>query len=265
MKVCAAQMPSCAEPERNRAAVASMVERAGALGADLVVLPEAIQHEFGSPGAELARGAERLDGPFVSDLIDLAKRHRLTVTAGMFETTDQNERPFNTTVVISPEGLVGLYRKIHLYDALGFEESKGVSPGPTGEESLCVVDVGDVRVGILTCFDLRFPEMAAALAGKGAAILALGAAWVPGARKEEQWATLLSARAIETACFVVAAAQPSPRYCGHSAIVHPDGHVLRAANGADEVLINEELALDEVASIRAVMPIGDLRRLGREI
>ena len=178
----------------------------------------------------------------------------------MFEDSGDARRPFNTTVVVADGAVAGSYRKIHLYDALGFIESEGMSPGPAAIDDLVVVDVAGAKVGVQTCFDLRFPEISAALAARGAEILVLGAAWVPGQRKVEQWRTLLAARAIETTSFVVAAAQPAPRYCGHSSIVSPSGEILAEA-GDDAGSISATLDLRSLSAIRSSMPVLQSRRL----
>ena len=88
----------------------------------------------------------------------------------------------------------------------------------------------------MTCYDLRFPELARLLVDHGAEVLVVPAAWVAGPRKVEHWRTLVRARAIENTVFVVAAAQPGPRYTGHSMVVDPLGDVLAEAGEGAEVL-----------------------------
>ena len=86
----------------------------------------------------------------------------------------------------------------------------------------------------MTCYDLRFPELARALVVAGAEALVVPAAWVAGERKVEHWRTLLRARAIENTVWVVGVGQPGPRYTGHSMVVAPDGDVvLEAGEDAD--------------------------------
>ena len=213
---------------------------------------------FGDSGAELALGAERLDGPFVAMLLD-ASRSGTTIVAGMFEEAG-NDRPFNTTVVVRSGELLGRYRKLHLYDALGFEESAGIKAGPV-EDELVVVPVGDFTMGVMTCFDIRFPEMAAALCDRGADLLVLGAAWVPGPRKPEQWDALLTSRAIETTSYVVAAAQPEPRYCGRSRIIDPRGECIAAATPDESCELAATLSPGLLREVRSQMPVLGLRRL----
>ena len=81
----------------------------------------------------------------------------------------------------------------------------------------------------MTCYDLRFPELARLLVDRGAEVLVVPAAWVAGPRKVDHWRTLVRARAIENTVFVVAAGQPGPRYTGHSLVVDPLGDVLAEA------------------------------------
>jgi len=260
MDVVAVQHASGPDRSENRAAIDRTLRTIGS-SADLVVFPEASHRAFGEPAEVLAPDAEPLDGPFV-EVLARASSLGPTIVAGMFEVSEDPSRPYNTTVVLSGGVLVGTYRKIHLYDALGFVESSGVTPGPPGVDSLLVVDVADVAVGIQTCFDLRFPEMSAALVERGAQVLALGAAWVPGPRKVEQWGALLAARAIETTSFVVAAAQPGPRYSGHSSVVAPTGELLAtSASGAS--VIRATVDPQVVKEVRAAMPVVSSRRLGR--
>src|SRR5688500_14578909 len=125
MRVSLVQLASSTDSAANRSLVES---RLGALdgpnrdAVDLVVLPEATMHEFGSADHDLASIAEPLDGPFVATLADQARRLGATIIAGMFERSD--DLPFNTLVVLEPDGtLAATYRKIHLYDSFGYRES----------------------------------------------------------------------------------------------------------------------------------------------
>jgi predicted amidohydrolase len=241
------------DPAVNRRTLAGITERTEA---GLVVLPEAFNRDFGEPGSELAPYAEPLDGPFAGALRDASVRSGATVIGGMFETSEDPARPYNTLVVAQGAELA-TYRKIHLYDSFGQRESDLVSPGPLGPT---VIDVAGTPVGLLTCYDLRFPEAARALSAAGAEVIVLPAAWVAGDRKIEQWRTLLQARAIENVCWVVAAAQPGPRYCGHSMAVAPTGDVVVEAGEARE-RITTTLDLDAVAETRRRNPSLQNRRL----
>ena len=92
----------------------------------------------------------------------------------------------------------------------------------------------------MTCYDLRFPELARELVGAGADLLVVPAAWVAGPRKVEHWRALATARAIENLAYVAAVGQPAPRYSGHSLLVDPRGEVVtEAGEGDGEVLVGE--------------------------
>ncbi len=198
------------------------------MGSDLIVLPEATQCQVAEGAGSIAAEPEPLDGPFVALLQRQAARLEATLVAGMFEEAG-GPLPFNTTVVVDGGGLLGAYRKTHLYDALGAQESRDVQAGPVSLENTVTFALGGLVVGVQTCFDLRFPEVSRQLVDAGADVLVLGAAWYDGPRKIDQWRVLCAARAIESTAYVVAAAQPSPRFCGTSVIIDPRGALLDEA------------------------------------
>ena len=171
-----------------------------------------------------------------------------TLVAGMFERSPDPGRPFNTLLVRGAARAA--YRKIHLYDSFGYRESDRLVGG---EWDPVVVEVGGMRLGLMTCYDLRFPELARELVAAGAEALVVPAAWVAGERKLEHWRTLVRARAIENVCYVVAAAQPAPRYTGRSMIVDPLGDVLAEAGDGEESIASE-LDPEIVAEARETNP-----------
>jgi len=248
------QHASDLDPAVNREALANL---AVPEDTDLVVLPEAFARDFGEPGSALAPYAEQLDGPFAGAARQAAERTGAVVVAGMFEQSEDPERPFNTLVVARDGELVTSYRKIHLYDAFGQRESDIVSAGPTAP---VLTEISGLKAGLLTCYDLRFPELARALSAAGAEVLVLPAAWVAGPGKVAQWQTLLRARAIENVAWVIAAAQPGPRYCGHSAVIAPTGDVVAEAGDGEE-LLNAVVDLDTVRTARERNPALTLRRM----
>jgi predicted amidohydrolase len=243
------QQAASLHPAENRAAVGALAGQVED-GTGLVVLPEAFMRDFGAPGSDIADVAESLDGPFVSCLGELAARRGTTVVAGMFEVSDDPARPFNTLAVVGPGGLVASYRKIHLYDSFGYKESDRLSAGPLEPVR---VEVGGVGVGLMTCYDLRFPELARELVRRGAELLVVPSAWVAGPLKVEHWRTLVTARAIENTVYVAAVGQPGPRYTGHSMVVDPAGREV-AGLGDGEHVLTATVSTDEVARTRAENP-----------
>jgi deaminated glutathione amidase len=264
VKAAVVQLRSGLDTAANRDAAIRAVRVAAASGAELVVLPEATMCGFGTPRTDLASLAEPLDGPFVAAVAGAAAETGATVVAGTFEPVPGEHRVSNTAVLVGPAGLIGAYRKVHLYDALGWCESDRVRAGEPGAANTPVAVVGDLPVGVLTCYDLRFPESARAAIDAGASVLAVPAAWVAGEHKLGHWQTLLAARAIENTAYVLAAAQPGPTYTGHSVILDPFGAVLGAlgeADGADEpAFLVAELSAAALAEARAALPVLAQRR-----
>lgn len=237
MRVAVVQFAAGEDKPANLARLVDLVAQAAAAGATLVIAPEASMHGFGDPQTPLAPVAEPLDGPFVKGLQAAAARHGVTVVAGMFEPVeDDDERAYNTVVAVDCDGeVLGRYRKQHLFDALGWAESQRLQPGPANER--LVFDCGEFTVGVMTCYDVRFPELGRALADDGVDLLALPAAWVAGPLKEEQWTTLVRARAIENVMYVAAADQSAPGYAGRSLLVDPFGVVLASLAEHDAVAV----------------------------
>ena len=221
------------DPAENRAVLGALGGRV-APDVGLVVLPEAFARDFGAPGSDVSDVAEPLDGPFVSRLTELARQLGSTVVAGMFEVSEDPGRPYNTLAVVGPDGLRASYRKIHLYDSFGNRESDRLSAGPIEP---VLVDVDGMRVGLMTCYDLRFPELARELVDRGAELVVVPSAWVAGPGKADHWRTLARARAIENTVYVAAVGQPGPRYTGHSLVVGPSGEQVAEVDDGDHLVL----------------------------
>lgn len=259
MRVSVAQFGSGTDAAENRAVCGELVARAAADGAELVVLPEAAMYPFDRPAPELAAAAEALDGPFVETLVAAAARYDLVAVAGMFETGPEPPGIYNTVVAVDRAGVLCRYRKLHMYDALGKRESDSFLPGPIDGTELGTLERGGLVLGILTCYDLRFPEPFRALADRGATAFVLPAAWVAGPLKTEQWLTLCRARAIENTAYLLAAAQPPPDYCGHSVVLDPMGVALAELEDGQAVA-SAEISPTRVREVRALLPVLEQRR-----
>ncbi len=239
------------EPSTNREAVRALTPA----DQDLVAFPEAFARDFGPAGSDVSDVAEPVDGPFGSVVAEVAAARSATVVAGMFETSHDPARPFNTLVLRGAAHAD--YRKVHLYDSFGYRESDRLL---AGDPAPLVVEVGGWSVGLMTCYDLRFPEHARLLVDAGAEVLVVPSAWVAGERKVDHWRTLVRARAIENTVFVAAAAQPGPRYSGHSMVVDPLGDVLGEA-GQDRAVVSAVLERSALEQARRTNPSLANRRL----
>jgi len=241
----------------NREAVAALVARAAASRARLVVFPEYASYFVDPFDERLAAHAEPLDGPFVTHLQALAQQHDVVVVAGLVESAPVSGKVRNTVVAVAADGVRAVYRKQHLYDAFGQRESDWIEPGALDAPQTLEVD--GVRVGLITCYDLRFPESTRVVVDAGADLVLVPAEWVRGPLKEDQWMTLLRARAIENTVFVAAADHTPPIGVGHSAIIDPTG-VVRASIGTTTGLALADVSLDDVERVRRVNPALQLRR-----
>jgi predicted amidohydrolase len=237
VRVTIAQTEVSGDHSANLVVVRHAVAEALRVSSDLLVLPEyANGYDPAGVGAE---HAETLDGPFVSTLRDLTSRQvasggavegatrtggPLTVVAGMVLAATDGGLPGNVVVVVRGGEVVGTYRKVHLYDAFGHRESDRLAAGDPAAAPL-VVTVAGLQVGVMTCYDLRFPESARRLVDAGAQVLVVPAAWAAGRGKVEQWRILAQARAIENVSAVVAVGQAGKGVSGHSLLVGPDGSV----------------------------------------
>lgn len=249
LTVTVVELAASLDPAENREALGVLDEVCGTARPHLVVFPEVFMRDFGRSGSDVAGFAEDLDGPFVRRLTQFAGRHDVTVVAGMFERSADPSRPYNTLAVVDGAGLRATYRKIHLYDSFGYKESDRLL---AGDLTPVVVDVGGFGVGLMTCYDLRFPEQARALVDRGAELLVVPAAWVAGPLKVEHWTTLLRARAIENTVYVAAAAQPPPRYTGHSMVVSPRGEAEVVPEGSRHLTARIDRSV--LAEVRAENP-----------
>ncbi|MGO2608510.1 MAG: nitrilase-related carbon-nitrogen hydrolase, partial [Brachybacterium tyrofermentans] len=175
-RIALAQIEVSEDVEFRQGTVRSAVAEAAAAGAQLVLLPEATLTPFGT---DLRAVADGHHASFEQLIQELADEHRLVVVAGSFTPAD-GDRVHNTVIARGPADEPGAvradYRKIHLFDAYGARESETVAPG----DELVLIDLGGARLGIATCYDVRFPEQFTALARRGAQAILLPLAWADG-------------------------------------------------------------------------------------
>jgi deaminated glutathione amidase len=195
----------------------------------------------------------------VAGYAELARRLGIWLNIGSLALKGNGEKLVNRSLLYSPEGrIVARYDKIHLFDVeLPSGDIIRESEAYDGGERGALVTTGWSKLGLTICYDVRFPSLYRALAKEGAEIITVPSAFtVPTG--EVHWHVLLQARAIETGCFVIAAAQGGRHESGretygHSLIVSPWGKVIADA-GSDPGIILAELDLDEVRQARCRIP-----------
>lgn len=228
-KAAIVQMKSSVDKEINLVHSLKLINEAAKKKARLICFPE-FQMAYSPPeqkSESLHKIAEKITGNFVSTLSNSAKQNRVNIVATLYEiinTNDKNHKVFDTGVIINELGkLQSIYRKVHLYDALGFKESKKLLAGSIIEKP-SKTSVG--KLGLLICYDMRFPEISRILTVNGANILVSPSAWVAGFMKREHWEIMVRARAIENGVYVLAPNQVGNIYCGHSMAIDPFGSII---------------------------------------
>lgn len=248
------QMDSTDDLTANLARIELFAAQAAGLGARLISLPETANIIASDPGGH----AEPVPGPTTGRLAALARRHGLWIHGGSLWEKNDGGRPWNTTVLINPEGEVAArYRKLHLFDVEveggpDIRESDSISPG----REIVSVDTDLGRLGFAICYDLRFPELFRLLALAGAEVIFVPACFAETTGRAH-WESLLRARAIENGCYILAAAQcgrkPKYRAHGHSLAIGPWGDII-AARPEGEGCLLAEIDLDSVKAARRQIP-----------
>ncbi len=265
MRVAVVQLCSSDDPAANLPVTESLVRAAADGGAVLVVTPEVTNIVSSSRARQRAMLRHEEEDPTLARLREIAAEKRIWLVIGSLAilTHDADGRFANRSFLISPDGAIAArYDKIHMFDVVlgggeSYRESAAFRPG----SEAVVADIPEARLGLSVCYDMRFASLYRVLAQAGADIITVPAAFtVPTGRAH--WHTLLRARAIETGCFVLAAAQsghhatsegPERRTYGHSLIIGPWGEVLAEAPDGPGVTF-AELDLTEIGKVRDMVP-----------
>lgn len=252
MRIALCQFSAGQDKSDNLDRIRHWIEAAAGEQADFIAFPEyaMFMPQPGEAGL-LGEHAESLDGEFVSSLSRYAKENSIAVLCNVFERRE-NELPFNTSVVLDRRGdLLGRYRKAHLYDAFGYRESADLT-APTSPKPL-VVSIEGFEVGVLICYDLRFPEWARLYVDQGADVLIYSAGWPPGPRKDDHWNVMLRSRAIENTCYVAGVVQGPPLATGGTLLIDPMGGVEGELTDEDGLILRN-ISLDRVSHVRTLNP-----------
>jgi predicted amidohydrolase len=237
--------------DANLGYVREALARVAAQGAHLAVLPEMWSSGFAYKNLlELAQRTEAV----VAELCELSLRYRLVLVGSQPEPADDG-RVFNTVHVIDTGKVVATYRKLHLFSLLGEEKAF------KGGNGWCLAETSIGKVGVIICYDLRFPELSRRLALEGARVICVPAQW-PKPR-QEHWRTLLRARAIENQLYVVACNACGVigklDFFGMSMVIDPKGELLADA-GEDACEILATLDWQAMDAWRAQIPCFQDRR-----
>lgn len=244
--------------EENIATCIDLVGQAAAAGADLIVLPEAIDYLGDKEGVPSIKSD--IPGPVSDRFAAAARDHGVWLLAGsIHENIPGGDRTYNTSVLFDRSGNeVARYRKLHLYDVqipgrVDALESATIAPG----SEVVTADIEGHTAGLTICYDIRFPELYRELAERGAEIVFLPAAFMLYTGKDH-WEPLIRARAIENQCFMLASGQQGlskngRATYGRSMIVDPWGTVIATAQDGNGFAI-AELDFERLRKIRRELP-----------
>jgi predicted amidohydrolase len=269
MSLAVIQMVSQSDVLGNLAQARGLLEKAANAGARLAVLPENFAAMGRRDVAEIGRAEAHGQGPILPWLKLAARDLKLWIVAGTLPLPPDDRPDGKVTacsLLVDEHGeTAARYDKLHLFD-VDVADSRGryrESDDYAHGNNVVVVDTPVGKLGLTVCYDLRFPELYTALREAGAELITAPSAFtaVTGAA---HWEILLRARAIETQCYLLAAAQggvhPGPRETfGHAAIIDPWGRVLAEQAQGEAVLLADRDS-QEQASIRARMPVSNHRR-----
>src|SRR5579872_2495829 len=247
------------DKKNNLKKILQYISQAARRGSKLCTFPEFMMYYTTSSqsSVDLANIAEKINGEFISSISEEAKRNSIQVIGTLYEKSPKPNRVYDTSFLIGENGkVITTYRKIHLYDALGFKESAKLYPGSSITKP---VKTNAGKMGMMICYDLRFPEMSRILASSGSEILVVPSAWVKGKMKEEHWITINKTRAIENGCYVISPDQVGNIYCGRSVVIDPYGKILLDMKKREGIGI-VDISLDRVRQIRKNLPLLKNRR-----
>jgi len=253
-KIAIVQLKASSDKNKNLKKILDYISRAAKQKADICAFPEFMMFYTKSSQTpkQLADMAENIDGNFVTKITDAAKQNSIMVIGTIYEKSTKKNRVYDTCFLVNQNGKVTrTYRKIHLYDALGFKESNKLVPG---SKITLPFRTKIGTLGMLICYDLRFPEISRNLALAGSEILFAPSAWIKGPSKEEHWVTFNKTRAIENGCYLIAPDQVGNIYCGRSLVVDPFGKILldmKKKTGIGFV----DISLKEVYQTRKKLPL----------
>jgi predicted amidohydrolase len=257
IKVAAIQM-NCvlADLDANLLKAKTLIDAAVEQGARLIILPELFNTGYRVEEKDVAL-AESIPGPTTDWMAQIACESNAYLVASILETGSSNGLVYDTAVLVGPKGLVGSYRKTHLWDAENVRFTKG--------EEFPVFDTSLGKVGLQICYEVGFPEGARILTLKGADIIVYPSAF--GKARLYAWDLASRSRALENGAFVIAANRTGTEknettFGGHSRIVDPCGNVLAEAQGEDDVVV-AEINLQQVIDQRRTIPY--LRDLNQAI
>ena len=250
-RICAVQMETGRSADSNRRKAFDLCRQAAEMNPDFIVLPE--MFEMVIPPAKAVRYAAAIPSELTDQIGGLARELSINIIGGsVFELTEKGV--CNTSVVYDRRGkLQGMYRKMHLFDAFGYSESKGIMRG----DEPTVIELDGLRFGLAICYDIRFPELFRHYALNGVHVVFLPSAFFQP--NHDHWQLCIRARSLDNGIYVLGCNQTGKRFVGRSMVADPWG-VVTASLGMEEGVLSVDIDCERIESTRNKLPLIENRR-----
>lgn len=250
MNLALAQFKTSTNYKDNLKKILKYTKQAKEQNADLIIFPET-SHIYATKNFKNI--AQTIDDEFVQTIIKASNDYQIGIVFGFFEKENHNVK--NSVIFADLGKIIYKYSKTHLYDAFGYDESKDIQAG----DNIKSFDTRWGKMGIMVCYELRFPEIARTLALDGAKIILTPTAWVNGKYKKQHYEILTKARALENTVFLCVANQTQNIYTGNSCIINPLGQKI-AKLKEEEGMTLCHINFDMIEKTREKLPCINQRR-----
>lgn len=250
MKIALGQFAVAKDWRINLEKCLTLMAESEAQNAKVLVLPEAVLARDIADPTLVLREAQPIDGPFMRAILNKSKTLKIA-TVFTIHIPAEDGKVMNSLFMIREGRIIAQYDKLHLYDAFSVKESDSTAQGMHIPP---LVEIDGFKFGLMTCYDLRFPELARSLALAGADVLLLPSAWLKGPHKEHHWQVLSTARALENTCYMVSVGECGAQNIGNSLVVDPLGIVILQLPEGEKL---EFVSLDKerITAVRAQLPV----------
>jgi predicted amidohydrolase len=260
MEIALLQFCASLDKAANLSKALTLSQKALKKGARFILLPEVFNFRGDSSNKELfGKAAEKIPGHSTDAFVPLAKKYGVSFLLGSILEKAPHSRVYNTSVFMGPRGeIIAKYRKIHLFDARIDDKTVVEADCFRAGTRPTTVKIGEFRMGLSICYDLRFPGLYQNYARRGVEILTVPSCFTKKTG-EAHWETLLRARAIENLSYVLAPNQVGidargMRAYGHSMIISPWGEVMAQGSAEAQEIIFGEINMEEVRKARQILP-----------
>ena len=221
---------------------------------DLIVFPEYYMF-YSSNKNDIIDKSETLDGSYVNTIKKIAKNNNINIITGINE--KDKDKYYDTAIYINKSGeLLSYYRKTHLYDAFNYKESDVYD---YGNGPFNTFKIGNINLGMLICYDIRFPELFRNYSLNGVDAIIMISGWFSGPIKEEQWLSLVSVRALENTVYIGTSNLIGGGFTGITSFVDPIGIITNRCT-EDENIIYSTIDTERIKKVRKIMPLLNQRR-----